>query len=86
MLRTILVCGTVIATLVLGTVANLSVAVGQEAPKATGSYTDALRQCGAEWKASDTRKATPKGEGMKAWQTFRAECVKRVGWTSKRAK
>lgn len=50
----------------------------------SNTYTDALRTCAAEWKASDQRKAVKKGEGMAAWQTYRAECVKRVGYTSKR--
>lgn len=61
-----------------------AIATAQEAPKASGTYTDALRQCGAEWKASEQRKSVAKGQGMAAWQTFRAECVKRVGYTSKR--
>lgn len=60
------------------------VATAQEAPATTNTYTDALRKCGAEWKASNDRKAVAKGHGMEAWQAFRAECVKRVGYTSKR--
>lgn len=58
------------------------VAHGQEAL----SYRDAVKACGAEWRASDERKAVQKGEGQKAWNAFRAVCVKRVGYVSKRSK
>jgi len=51
-----------------------------------GTYTDALRECGAKWRASDERKAVKKGEGMAAWQTYRATCTKAVGWESKRGR
>lgn len=54
------------------------------APAIAGTYVDALRQCGQEWRASDARKQVKKGEGTAAWNTFRAECVKRVGYESKR--
>lgn len=49
-----------------------------------GTYTDALRTCGAEWRASDQRKQVEKGHGQEAWNKFRAECVARVGYTSKK--
>lgn len=49
-----------------------------------GTYLDAMRTCGAEWKASDARKGVAKGEGMAAWQAFRKECTARVGWEKKR--
>lgn len=48
-----------------------------------GSYIDAMRACGAEWKASDARKQVKKGEGGPAWQAFRKECTARVGWEKK---
>lgn len=51
-----------------------------------GTYLDAMRQCGTEWKASDARKAVAKGEGMAAWQAFRKECTARVGWEKKAKK
>ncbi len=51
-----------------------------------GTYLDAMRTCGAEWKASDARKAVAKGEGMAKWQAFRKECTARVGWESKKRK
>lgn len=54
--------------------------------KPANTYIDALRTCGAEWKASDARKAVAKGEGVAAWNAYRAECVKRVGYTTKRGK
>lgn len=50
----------------------------------TRSYTDALRVCGAEWKASDARKAVPKGQGRDAWQAFRKECIARTPYQRKR--
>jgi hypothetical protein len=48
-----------------------------------GTYQDAMRQCGTEWRASEARKAVKKGEGAAAWNAFRAECTKRVGWEKK---
>lgn len=51
-----------------------------------GTYLDAMRTCGAEWKSSDQRKEVKKGEGMVAWQAFRKECTARVGWDSKKKK
>ena len=47
-------------------------------------YRTALRACGDQWRASDARKAVPKGQGMAAWQTFRRECVAASGYVSKR--
>jgi len=49
------------------------------------TYTDVIRTCGAEWKESDTRKNTPKGEGSAAWNAFRVECVARKGYVTKSA-
>jgi len=49
------------------------------------TYLDAVRECGAKWRESAERKATPKGEGQKAWNTFRATCVKEVGYVTKRS-
>ena len=51
--------------------------------KAEGTYRDAVKQCGQEWRASDARKSVEKGKGREAWQSFRVECVKRVGYTRK---
>lgn len=59
--------------------------VSARAETANVTYLDVLRTCGAEWKESDTRKNTPKGEGMAAWNTFRAECVTRKGYVTKSA-
>ena len=50
------------------------------------TYTDVIRTCGAEWKESDTRKNTPKGEGSAAWNAFRVECVARKGYVTKSAR
>jgi hypothetical protein len=61
-----------------------SFANAQEAPAVT--YIDVLRTCGAEWKESDTRKNTPKGEGSAAWNAFRVECVARKGYVTKNAR
>lgn len=60
------------------------VAQAQEATANAGTYQDAMRTCGAEWRASEARKAVQKGQGNAAWQAFRAECTKRVGYTTKR--
>lgn len=51
-------------------------------PTLAGTYQDAMRTCGAEWRQSDARTHVAKGEGAKAWNAFRAECTKRVGWTT----
>lgn len=48
-----------------------------------GTYAEAMKTCGAEWKASETRKAVKKGEGAAAWQAFRKECTTRVGYEKK---
>lgn len=51
---------------------------------ATTSYSEALKLCSVEWKASDTRKQVAKGEGMAAWQKFRAACVTEKGYVPTR--
>lgn len=48
-----------------------------------GTYSDAMRQCGKEWRASDARKSVSKGQGAAAWQAFRKECTTRVGYAKK---
>ena len=63
--------------------ASVVSSVAQEAAKPT--YVDVIRTCGAEWKESDTRKSTPKGEGSAAWNAFRVECVARKGYVTKNA-
>lgn len=50
------------------------------------TYQDAMRQCGAEWKASEQRAQSEKGKRAAAWQAFRKECTARVGYVTKRAK
>jgi hypothetical protein len=47
-------------------------------------YADAVRICGTEWRASDAKKNTAKGEGQKAWNEFRAQCVVREGYVKGR--
>jgi len=56
------------------------------AEDAAVTYTDVIRTCGAEWRESDTRKNTPKGEGTAAWNAFRVECVARKGYVTKNAR
>jgi len=68
----------VIATLAIATLVNCS-AIANAA-----DYRETLKICGAEWRASDARKSVAKGEGQKAWNTFRAECVLRHGYDTKR--
>jgi hypothetical protein len=60
--------------------------VSANAQTAAPTYADVMRTCGAEWKESDTRKNTAKGEGMAAWNAFRVECVARKGYVTKTAK
>jgi hypothetical protein len=73
---------------------TLGTAAGQEAappapiaaPAATApkiTFTDVMRTCGAEWRESAERKATP---GLAAWNAYRAECLVRKGWAKKEAK
>lgn len=68
----------VIATLAIATLI-VSCAITTRANAAI-TYREAVKACGIEWKASDARKQVPKGEGQKAWNAFRAECVKRQGY------
>jgi len=56
-------------------------ALAQDAPV---DYRTALKACGAEWRASDQRKAVEKGQGMAAWQAFRKDCIARSGFVPKR--
>jgi hypothetical protein len=77
-----MVSAIVVATLSFAIMVNLiAIAAAQEAPT---DYRQVIKACGAEWRASDTRKATPKGEGMAAWQTFRRDCVAKSGYVAKR--
>jgi len=57
-------------------------ALAQDAP----DYRTALKACGVEWRASEARKAVPKGQGMVEWQKFRKECIAKSGYVAKRAK
>jgi hypothetical protein len=61
--------------------ASIGAAFGQ-ADKAP-EYRDVLKQCGAEWKGSEARKAVEKGQGAAKWQEFRAKCVIDKGWNKK---
>lgn len=67
-----------IAIVACVSLASIGAAYGQTNKAA--DYREVLRQCGSEWKASDQRKAVVKGEGAKAWQEFRAKCVREKGW------
>jgi hypothetical protein len=72
---------------------SLGTAAGQEAPAPTAApaapaapkitFTDVMRTCGAEWRESAERKATP---GLAAWNAYRAECLVRKGWAKSAAK
>ena len=73
---------TIIATVALFG-ATAACAYAQEAttpvaPKYT--FADVMRTCGAEWRESDARKATP---GLAAWNAYRAECLQRKGFGRK---
>lgn len=71
-----------IAIVSLVSLAAIGAAIGT-ANAAT--YSEVLKACGAEWKASDERKSVVKGEGAKAWQAFRAKCVREKGWNGTKA-
>lgn len=47
-------------------------------------YSDALSKCSAEWKQSETRRNTKKGEGVAAWNDFRRTCVIEKGYVKGR--
>ena len=51
-----------------------------------GTYNEAVKTCGAEWKASPERAKVEKGHGTEAWQAFRKGCVAKIGWESKSGK
>lgn len=65
---------------IIGTAAALSLlattAIAQQV-----KYSDAVTVCGAEWRER-TDKQTNKGRD--AWNAFRAECVKRLGFVPQR--
>lgn len=67
-MRTIIIT----AALALATIVNTAAIAG--------SYRDALKACGEEWRASEQRKGVKKGEGAEAWRAFRTECTRRIGW------
>jgi len=58
-------------------VAVSSGVLAQEAPAPKFTFGDVMRTCGAEWRESDQRKATP---GRDAWNAYRAECIARKGF------
>jgi hypothetical protein len=68
----------------IGMLIALMLVVPAKAQDVPTDYNSVIRTCGAEWRASDTRKATPKGEGAAAWNTFRRDCVAKSGYVSKR--
>lgn len=72
----------VTASLAIATLVNVNAIAMHSANAAT--YQEVLKVCGAEWKTSEARKSVAKGEGAKAWNTFRAECVMRHGYDTKR--
>ena len=47
------------------------------------TYAEIVSQCAKEWRESETRKTTPRGQGQEAWNKFRADCVARAGWVSR---
>ena len=49
-------------------------------PRPAFTFSDVMRTCGAEWRESDARKASP---GLAAWNVYRAECLNRKGFGRK---
>lgn len=68
-----------IAIVSLLALAPLGVAYGQT-NEAAPKYSDVIKQCGVDWKASEARKSVEKGQGSKAWNEFRSKCVLDKGW------
>jgi hypothetical protein len=63
--------------------ASVGIASAQDAtttPRPAFTFADVMRTCGAEWRESEQRKATP---GLAAWNVYRAECLQRKGFASK---
>lgn len=78
----IIITGFVAIALAIAITLN-TIAIAAAAPKTTPdgkTYTDLVRLCGQEWRASDARKNASKGTGRIEWNKFRAECVSRHGW------
>jgi len=67
-------------------IAFVALVAFQNVAKAETTYVDVIRTCGAEWRESDAKKATPKGEGVAAWNKYRVECVARKGYVTKAAR
>lgn len=87
MVKSAIIAAFVLSAVVgIGFMANAQEAIAPVAAIAvkTTDYATALSACSLKWKESEVRKATPKGQGMAAWQTFRAECVKTEGYASRR--
>lgn len=63
-------------------VGMIGIAMGEDTPFV--SYSDALATCSVEWKQSDTRRNTPKGKGVAAWNEFRRACVVEKGYVKGR--
>jgi hypothetical protein len=68
-----------IALVTVLSLASIGTVYGQTNPTAP-QYRDVLKQCGADWKASEARRNVAKGEGAAKWQEFRAKCVLDKGW------
>jgi len=45
-----------------------------------GSYIDAMKACGAKWRASEERKHVEKGQGTVEWNKYRKTCTAEIGW------
>lgn len=73
----------VVAALAVGGFVNATAivaSVAQDAPRVV--YTDAIRQCGAEWRAREDKNV----KGVAEWNKFRVECIKKTGFVPKRAR
>lgn len=66
---------------VLSFVASLAGAFcGQASAAGFVPYSDAVKACGVDWKASPERAKVEKGHGSQAWNDFRAKCVTDKGY------
>lgn len=71
-----------IAMALVGVLAVTGASLAQTATPAPMTYNDAVKACGADWKAFKGSHA--KVGGRDQWQVFRADCVTKKGYTSNR--
>lgn len=77
MLTRIVAVALLASTAVVACAISAKAAVSEADPTTFVAYSDAIKSCGAKWKAREDRTTD---KGMAAWQTFRAACVQEAGF------